>query len=37
MKRLIIAGTAIILMGLGIGTALAQPPLPYGPVPEPRV
>ena len=36
MKRLITAGTAVILVGLGIGTAAAQPPIPYGPVPEPR-
>jgi hypothetical protein len=36
MKRMFIAGTAIVLMGLGIGGAVAQPPIPYGPVPEPR-
>ena len=37
MKRLITAGTAVILIGLGIGTAVAQPPFPYGPVPEPAL
>ena len=36
MKRLITAGAAVVLIGLGIGTAAAQPPIPYGPVPEPR-
>jgi hypothetical protein len=37
MKRLITAGAAVILIGLSIGAAVAQPPIPYGPVPEPRV
>ena len=32
MKRLITAGAAVILIGLSIGAAVAQPPIPYGPV-----
>ncbi|MEJ0017275.1 MAG: YXWGXW repeat-containing protein [Acetobacteraceae bacterium] len=36
MKRLILAGVAVTLLGLGIGSAMAQPPMPYGPVPDPR-
>ena len=33
MKRLATT-CAVILIGLGVGTAVAQPPLPYGPVPS---
>ena len=36
MRRWVVAWVAVALMGLGIGSALAQPPIPYGPVPEPR-
>ena len=36
MKRMMTAGAALMLLGLGIGTAAAQPPVPYGPVPPPR-
>ena len=36
MKRMVIAGAALMLLGLGAGTAAAQPPVPYGPVPPPR-
>ena len=36
MRRVITAGAAVVLLGLGIGTAVAQPPIPYGPVPPPR-
>ncbi len=36
MRRVITAGAAVVLLGLGIGTAAAQPPVPYGPVPPPR-
>jgi hypothetical protein len=35
MKRLA-AVCAVALTALGIGAAAAQPPTPYGPVPEPR-
>ncbi len=37
MKRLITVGAAVLLVGLGVGTAAAQPPIPYGPVPPPRL
>jgi hypothetical protein len=36
MKRVLTAGIAAVLLGLGVGTAVAQPPIPYGPVPDPR-
>ena len=35
-KRLITAGAAALLIALGLGSAAAQPPLPYAPVPPPR-
>jgi hypothetical protein len=36
MKRVIIAGAIIVLTAVGMGSAVAQPPVPYGPVPPPR-
>jgi hypothetical protein len=36
MKRMILAGAIILLTATGIGSAVAQPPVPYGPVPPPR-
>jgi len=33
MKRLVVACALVLI---GIGGAVAQPPLPYAPVPEPR-
>ena len=36
MKRMVTAGAALMLLGLGIGPAVAQPPVPYGPVPPPQ-
>jgi len=36
MNRLITVWIAIAGTGFGIGTAVAQPPVPYGPIPEPR-
>jgi len=36
MRRLFMLGGAAVLLGLGIGGAVAQPPVPYGPVPDPR-
>lgn len=38
MSRSALIYAAVVLAGLNLGTAVAQPPppLPYGPVPEPR-
>jgi hypothetical protein len=36
MKRVIKAGAIILLMAIDTGSAIAQPPVPYGPVPPPR-
>jgi hypothetical protein len=36
MKRLAVVCAALTLIALCVGSAAAQPPLPYGPVPPPR-